>query len=129
MSLEQQIRSVLRGLHYCIFKTIYPPGHYYSPIVSRDQVLKREAKIFNPLGTEEGIDFHQADQLALINELVKYYGDLPFTAEKKEGLRYYYVNPVYGNSDAIFLYSILRHFKPRKAIEVGSGFSSAVMLD
>ncbi len=31
--------------------------------------------------------------------------------------------------DAIFLYSFLRETKPARIIEVGSGFSSAVMLD
>ena len=33
------------------------------------------------------------------------------------------------HADAIFLYSLLRLQQPRRIIEVGSGFSSAVMLD
>jgi len=36
---------------------------------------------------------------------------------------------MFGYSDAIFLYSFLRKHKPKRIIEVGSGFSSAVMLD
>jgi hypothetical protein len=44
-------------------------------------------------------------------------------------LRYYFNNGSYEYTDAIILYSFIRHFKPKKIIEIGSGFSSAVMLD
>ena len=36
---------------------------------------------------------------------------------------------MYSYSDAIVLYSMMRHLRPQRIIEVGSGFSSAVMLD
>ena len=36
---------------------------------------------------------------------------------------------MYSYSDALFLYFMLRHLQPRRVIEVGSGYSSAVMLD
>jgi len=36
---------------------------------------------------------------------------------------------IFSYGDGIVLYSFLRHFKPRRIIEVGSGFSSAAMLD
>ena len=48
---------------------------------------------------------------------------------KSEKLRYYFWNIFYCYSDAIFLYCIIRHFKPSRIVEIGSGFSSAVMLD
>jgi len=41
----------------------------------------------------------------------------------------YFDNPNYGYGDGITLYSMIRHLKPRRIIEVGSGFSSAAMLD
>jgi predicted O-methyltransferase YrrM len=53
---------------------------------------------------------------------------MPFGKELP-GLRYYFDNDFYSYTDGIILYSMLRHFKPRKIIEVGSGFSSALMLD
>src|SRR5690606_1842332 len=55
--------------------------------------------------------------------------EMPFKAEKSEGLRYYFENSAYAYSDAIHLYCMLRHLKPRKLIEVGSGHSSCVTLD
>ncbi|MBM4145209.1 MAG: class I SAM-dependent methyltransferase, partial [Nitrospira sp.] len=38
-------------------------------------------------------------------------------------------NPAYLYSDAIILYCMIRHTQPKKIIEVGSGYSSCVMLD
>jgi predicted O-methyltransferase YrrM len=38
-------------------------------------------------------------------------------------------NPWFGHGDAISLYAMLRHLRPKRVIEVGSGFTSALMLD
>ena len=54
---------------------------------------------------------------------------MPFRAHKREELRYYFENPAYSYSDAIFLHSMIRHVEPRRVIEIGSGFSSCVTLD
>jgi predicted O-methyltransferase YrrM len=72
---------------------------------------------------------HTDEQLSLLKSLKPFYDELPFTDEKREGLRYYFRNNCYGHSDAIFLYSMLRYLKPKNLIEVGSGFTSAVTLD
>jgi hypothetical protein len=58
-----------------------------------------------------------------------HYADNSFPAHETEGHRYYFENEYYSYSDALFLYCVIRHFKPMRVIEVGSGFSSAVMLD
>jgi predicted O-methyltransferase YrrM len=54
---------------------------------------------------------------------------MPFQRDKQPGLRYYSDNPFFMYADALLLYSMLRHYRPHRVIEVGSGFSSAVMLD
>ncbi|UOG75710.1 hypothetical protein MTX78_03735 [Hymenobacter tibetensis] len=69
------------------------------------------------------------EQLALLQELSVYYPEIPWTVHKKEGLRYQFENDFYLYTDGIILYSLLRHLKPKRVIEIGSGFSSAVMLD
>jgi len=76
-----------------------------------------------------GINLNAPKQLQLLDLFQSYYSDLPFQDEKTEGLRYYYKNNFYSYGDAIILYSFIRHFRPKKIIEAGSGFSSAVMLD
>ena len=43
--------------------------------------------------------------------------------------RYYFDNETFPCSDALLLYGMIRELCPKRIIEVGSGFSSAVMLD
>jgi predicted O-methyltransferase YrrM len=110
----------------------YPPGHYHSPIVSVDDIRSREAsiwKIDDSTNEIPAIELNFTGQKALLKDFEKYYSDLPFFDERIDGLRYYYNNHFYSYTDAITLYCFIRHFKPSKIIEVGSGFSSALMLD
>ncbi len=72
---------------------------------------------------------NKESQFGLLKEYLQYYEDLPFPEKPNRDCRYYYENSWFGYSDAIFLYSFLRKHQPRTIIEVGSGFSSAVMLD
>jgi len=109
----------------------FPPGHYYSPIISVKEVKEREHEIWKGVNRVQidGIEINTDEQLALIKEFRNYYSELPFGENKKEGLRYYFNNTYYCHTDAITLYSVIRHYRPKRIIEVGSGFSSAVMLD
>jgi predicted O-methyltransferase YrrM len=109
----------------------FPPGHFYSVLVSVDDIKKRENEIWQPEPPLQipGIDLQIKDQLELVHSLQQYYADLPFSNEKQEGLRYNYSNDYFCHTDGIMLYSMMRHFKPERIIEIGSGYSSALMLD
>lgn len=108
----------------------YTPGHYYSPLPDVEDLRKRADQVFPPLTRSlPGIDLNEAAQLALLDQLQRYYAELPFPEEPTPGFRYYYQNSYYRHSDAIFLYALLRHLKPQRYIEVGSGFTSALALD
>jgi predicted O-methyltransferase YrrM len=48
---------------------------------------------------------------------------------KPDNLRYLLDNPNYGYTDGIILYCMIRHLKPKRIIEVGSGYSSCLILD
>jgi predicted O-methyltransferase YrrM len=76
-----------------------------------------------------GIDFREKEQLELLDELLPLYKEVPFPVEQTPGFRYYLGNGIFSYSDGIFLYMLMRHFKPSRIIEVGSGHSSAVMID
>jgi len=107
-----------------------PPGHYYSPIPNLAEIQRDEAKIFsNPKTQIAGIDLNEDKQLRLLNEFIPFYKEVPFQDHKTENLRYYFENPAYSYSDAIFLHCMIRHTSPKQIIEVGSGFSSCVTLD
>jgi hypothetical protein len=108
----------------------FPPGHFYSPIPDQEEVRRHRARIFDrsrrPLG---GVDLREAEQLALVEQLARFYPDLPFPDQQTPGVRYWYQNTFYSYGDAILLYGMLRHLAPRRVIEVGAGFTSAVVLD
>lgn len=111
-----------------------PPGHYYSAIPDIDEIIKNFDKIVSPERFKDpdllyGIDLNINYQIGLLNTFEKYYLELPFTDEKSSGLRYFYQNPAYSYSDAIFLFCMIRFLNPKNIIEIGSGYSSCVMLD
>jgi predicted O-methyltransferase YrrM len=105
-----------------------PPGHYYSPIPSDQDIeaFARRDVLSEPL---EGIDLNEAEQRALLEHLAALYASMPFVDEPRPGFRYRFVNPSYSYADAIFLHTMLRHVQPKRLIEIGSGFSTAVTLD
>lgn len=109
----------------------FEPAHYYSPIVRVADARQRQEVIWEGRAVDgvAGIDLRPTEQLALMNELQAYYPEMPFKAQKQEGLRYYFDNGLYIHTDGIILYSMLRHFRPRRIIEAGSGHTSALMLD
>ena len=109
---------------------IVPPGHFYSPIPDLAEVKRDESKIFGSVPRNIlGIDLRESEQLKLLENFSSYYQSIPFSPHKTDGLRYYFENPAYSYSDAIFLHCMIRHLKPRKIIEIGSGFSSCATLD
>jgi predicted O-methyltransferase YrrM len=105
-----------------------PSGDYYSPMPAREEVIAR-LKLPAPIGPPADVDLHCEAQRALLGQYAAYYGDIHFHEEKNSQHRYHYHQDWFAHADAIFLFCFLRHFRPRRIIEIGSGYSSAVMLD
>tara|TARA_B100000315_G_scaffold237999_1_gene255344 strand:+ start:567 stop:1337 length:771 start_codon:yes stop_codon:yes gene_type:complete len=76
-----------------------------------------------------GIQLREEEQCELLEQLSTFYDDLPFSNQPGKATRYYYDNRFFGHSDAIVLTCMMRKYTPGTVIEIGSGFSSAVMLD
>lgn len=107
-----------------------PPGHFYSVIPSMDEVHRDQARLFGPPPRHlPGIELDDDAQLALLESFVGFYEQLPFAPDPRPGLRYHYENPAYSYSDAILLYCMIRHLEPERIVEVGSGYSSCLLLD
>ena len=105
-----------------------PPGHFYSPLPSGAEVADAFARGgFGP--PFPAIDLNEAGQFARLEKFAGYYASQPFPEQPTPGRRFHLDNPSYGHYDAIMLYGMLREAQPRRIIEVGSGFSSAAMLD
>jgi predicted O-methyltransferase YrrM len=113
---------LLRYVH----KSAYKPGHFYSPIPDLEEVRAHESKIFVDLDVQD-VDLNLNAQLELLEESLSFYQE--FQQNKGKGKRYYSSNAFFNETDALSLYYIMRHYKPKRIIEVGSGFSSSVMLD
>ena len=111
--------------------TIYQAGHYYSTIISIEEIRNREEEIWKNESVDGvfGVDLNTQKQLEVLQSFESYYSDLPFKDEKQEHLRYAYKNGFYSYTDAISLYSMIRKHKPKRIIEAGSGYTSALMLD
>lgn len=114
-----------------VWKTdFYPPGHYYNPFPQKEEIKKNERTIFNKdVSVIGGIDLNNDYQLDLLSKLGEEYKKIKFPEQLADGYRYYYQNQFFSYSDAISLSTLMLHFKPKRIIEVGSGYSSAVMLD
>lgn len=110
------------------WRRFFPPGHFYSPMPSSEEVADAFARggFGPPFG---GIDLNEKGQFALLQSFTGYYAEQPFPENPAQGRRFFLSNDSYGHFDAIMLYCMLRHARPRRIIEVGSGLSSAAMLD
>lgn len=109
---------------------IYPPGHFYSPLLDIRGVSQGESNVpFDGADYWEQIQLRPTEQRAYFEDLLEKFPLLPFPSQSAPDYRFYTENPWFPLSDAFTLSGILRKEKPRKIVEVGSGFSSAVMLD
>ena len=107
----------------------FPIGHYYSPIPRMEEVRAREAEIFAVVESLPALDMRPSAQLDLVAKLARFYTEQPFSETPSEGLRYHFANGWFQHADGLILYGLLRHLRPQRVIEIGSGFSSALMID
>jgi hypothetical protein len=131
--IKNQINKLpyIRGLYHSSKNTMYPNGHFYSPVIDIEEVKSLESYIYRNVNIDgvKDIDLNSKEQLKLIEELSGYYRELPYQYNQKANFRYYYNNKYFSYNDGIILYLLLRKIRPNRVIEVGSGFSSAIMLD
>lgn len=110
---------------------IVPIGHYESPYPPREEILKGYNDYIKNEYNFYGLDMNDEKQLDFYNKIKVYFNDFDFSEhnEDSENYRFYYNNDWYGYGCALYLFSIINHIKPKKIIEIGSGFSTALMLD
>jgi hypothetical protein len=108
--------------------TRWPPGHFYSPAISRRELSLDQERVFSDRELV-GVDLQEEAQIALFPRLARYFDAIPFDNEQKAPFRYRYNNSSYNYGDAIIYWSMLNLLRPNRIIEIGSGFSSALALD
>lgn len=95
--------------------------HYYEPLFNQRH-LKSSLDKNRSL---PGISWNDDEQLELLSHF-QYQDELsrfPFLKPSEE-FGFFYGNPSFGPADAEYLYCMIRHFKPQRIIEIGSGYST-----
>src|SRR4051794_5808587 len=110
--------------------TRFPLGHYYSPVYDPRELAAepRRAQIWPPTPREAaGVDWRQDEQVALCTGPFAGQERLRFAVEETaDPTEYFATNDQYPALDAWALEAMIRHHRPARIIEVGSGFSSLV---
>ena len=121
-----------KDLDDSLFVTRYKPGHFYSPLPSFSDISEKEERLFrNKPRSLPGLDLNQDEQIDLLRHFNAHYLPSlpPYDMKPVEGLRFYHDNFFYSRTDAVLLHCMIRHLKPARIIEIGSGFSSCITLD
>jgi hypothetical protein len=101
------------------------PVHYYSPIPDT-QTLRKNMGLFSQEDPLHGLDMNEGAQMEILHNVI-----YPFEQEYiQAGEGNFGISesqmPSFAPINALTLYSFIRHYKPRKMIEVGSGMSTQI---
>jgi Methyltransferase domain len=105
------------------------PRRPWSPIPTADDIDRATERWESPPRELPGIDLNVDGQLTLLQELGRLAAEVELPADPDPAWRFHHDNGFYDYGSAILLYGVMRHTSPRRIVEVGSGFSSALMLD
>jgi len=102
------------------------PNHFYQPIPDtrtlKNELWDRESEL-------AGIDMNIDLQLDLLrNVFPRYSKEYNKFPHQKTNIphEFYFNNDMFDGIDALVLYCMVRHFKPKMIIEVGSGYSTFI---
>jgi hypothetical protein len=93
------------------------PIHYYEPIPDFSAITSEQLERRREF---RSIDFRWDEQLRLLRELVTYRDELPELSNTD------FQNDYFNGLDAAVYYSLIRHLKPQRVIEIGSGYSTRI---
>lgn len=112
----------------CLAKGALPvPIHYYSPVPDIADLKQRG--VFAKKSQLKGIRFREKEQLDFLVELGKKFGEeceWPYEQTNKPE-DFYLNNTSFSYGCAATLHSIIRYYRPKNVIEIGSGYSSRVI--
>jgi hypothetical protein len=102
------------------------PNHFYEPIPDSRELRD---ELFATPSLMPGVDMRLVEQRALIadfaNRYSAEYNAFPARATD-DPLNFSFQQGMYGPVDAESLYCMVRHFKPRRVVEIGSGHSTLI---
>ncbi|MBI5816646.1 MAG: class I SAM-dependent methyltransferase [Nitrospinae bacterium] len=117
-----------KGSDICLENGFLPlTTHYYSPVPDLDDLKKRD--VWSVKSRLAGIDFREREQLELLETLGREYGAQCRWPGRSTGdpTKYHTGHDGFSFGCAAALYSMIRHLRPRRIVEIGSGMSSLVI--
>lgn len=110
----------------CEFIGIFPiRDHYYEPLYNH-KLLSKSLRENRNL---RGIDFNDIEQLDLLKKFNYNHELEKFPVTKKKIKEFAYDGGSFPRGDSVYLYSMIRLFKPGKIIEIGSGQSTLMAIN
>lgn len=125
---NRELQAKLAALEHAIGP--FPPGHFHSPIPDRAELERDAARLFD--GTARhlpGVERNEAQQWRRFEAIAALAGSERFAAHAGSGARYHFDNGVFGYGDAFVYHGLLRLLRPARIVEVGCGYSTALLLD
>lgn len=111
----------------------FPDGHFYSPVVDMAEAMGDAKRIWSGSKAALGIDLNPLGHERLIRvdfpALIGGY-DYPTSGNADDALTGFYdFNGQFERQDPRVAYCLLQMIRPRKIVEVGSGYSTLLMMD
>lgn len=136
----QRVIGALRFLRYGernaageVIQKAFQDGHFYSPIVDTAEAGRDQASIWPDSPQAIDIDFNEAEQRRWLTEILPKhlpdydYSDKPIS--HADLYSFYTCNTQFSWLDARMLFTVMREIRPKRMIEIGSGFSSLLAAD
>lgn len=111
----------------------HPNGHFYSPVVDPTELAPHADRLWPTRPEVLGIDFNDPMHEHILREVFprqfSAYDYREKLAETPELTDFFTQNSQFSWLDCRTLFVLLREWRPRRLIEVGSGFSSLLVAD
>ena len=133
MKFERIFRVLLRPIYPIVFVRLFSlwermgfhitQNHFYQPIPDtrtlKNELWLRQSELV-------GINMNEQKQIQLLNQFLRFKDEYDTFPRNKTSKPYqYYLNSHnFFAVDAEILYCMIRNFKPKKIIEIGSGYST-----
>lgn len=134
---HMSLRTYLRRLNYFQAHRMlkrwlpHPLGHFYSPVGDIDALASERARLWPADADCPGIDFeHDAQSHLLRDVFPALLADFDYPTHAPDTTPTYSSrNPQFSEPDARALFALLRHWRPRRMVEIGSGYSTLLAAD
>src|SRR5262245_58561453 len=130
--LKRKIASLLlTNKSFRLFQAVgihVTPIHYYSPIPDYRE-LNRNPRLWDRESEMVGVSLNEKAQLEFMEEIVPRYREECLFPRKPSANphSYYSENGYFGFVSAAAMHSIVRHWRPKRIIEIGAGHSTKVL--